>query len=153
MYAKTWPMSFVFSFLPLLFASTSLSLSLSLCLFAACVCLTSLLATCLYLLSTSDLQMNCMLRSWSTRPLVRSWTMPSMTWHLCRCSASLFPLPVSLQMTGLSVFPSVDCMCLLPLSANKVIKTFAVYICVLVDLKAIKVIFFKISDWRVFSDV
>lgn len=33
---------------------------------------------------TSHLQMSCMLRSWSTRPLVRSWTMPSMTWHLCR---------------------------------------------------------------------
>lgn len=40
--------------------------------------------TCLNFLSTSDLQMNCMLRSWSTKPLVRSWTMPSTTWHLCR---------------------------------------------------------------------
>lgn len=40
--------------------------------------------TCLNFLSTSDLQMNCMLRSSSTKPLVRSWTMPSTTWHLCR---------------------------------------------------------------------
>lgn len=35
--------------------------------------------TCLNFLSTSDLQMNCMLRSSSTKPLVRSWTMPSTT--------------------------------------------------------------------------
>lgn len=32
--------------------------------------------------------MNCMLRSSSTRPLVRNWTMPSMTWHLCRSSVA-----------------------------------------------------------------
>lgn len=50
------------------------------------VCVAAVLGTCLHFLSTSDLQMNCMLRSWSTRPLVRSWTMRSMTWHLCRCS-------------------------------------------------------------------
>lgn len=53
--------------------------------------------TCLNFLSTSDLQMNCMLRSSSTKPLVRSWTMPSTTWHLCRMAsrcASVFASPV-----------------------------------------------------------
>lgn len=34
--------------------------------------------------STSDLQTNCMLRSSSTKPLARSWTMPSTTWPPCR---------------------------------------------------------------------
>lgn len=53
------------------------------------------LTTCLYFLPTSDLQMNCMLRSWSTRPLVRSWTMPLMTWHLCRCADIFLCLPLT----------------------------------------------------------
>lgn len=76
------------------------------------------LTTCrLYFLSTSDLQMNCMLRSWSTRPLVRSWTMPLMTWHLCRCSDIFLSLP----LTSLSLSCALNsyslcgsyCMCLL----------------------------------------
>lgn len=99
---------FVSSFLFLLFASICLS-------FLSCfwlVCVAAVLGTCLHFLSTSDLQMNCMLRSWSTRPLVRSWTMPSMTWPLCRCSLSL-----SLPLTSpfLSCVLNVRTLHLLPL--------------------------------------
>lgn len=32
----------------------------------------------------ADLQMNSMLRSWSIKPSLRSWTMLSMTWPPCR---------------------------------------------------------------------
>lgn len=78
---------FVFSFLPLLFASICPS-------FLSCFFVAAVLGTCLHFLSTSDLQMNCMLRSSSTRPLVRSWTMPSMTWHLCRRSLAASSLPL-----------------------------------------------------------
>ena len=53
-------------------------------LFVSLLSLTPACASC----RPYDLQMNCMLRSWSTRPLARSWTMPSMTWHLCRCALS-----------------------------------------------------------------
>lgn len=87
---------FVFSFLPLLFAS--ICLSLSSCFLLACVA--AVVGTCLCFLSTSDVQMNCTLRSWSTRPLARSWTMPSMTWHLCRdaCrSSSLSAVPLNVH--------------------------------------------------------
>lgn len=38
-----------------------------------------------FLILTFDLQMNSMLRSWNTRPLVRSWIMHSMIWPPYRC--------------------------------------------------------------------
>lgn len=88
---------FVSSFLPLLFAS--ICLSLSSCFRLACVA--AVVGTCLCFLSTSGVQMNCMLRSWSTRPLARSWTMPSMTWHLCRDmfrSFSLSAVPLNVHL-------------------------------------------------------
>ena len=66
--------------------------------FPPCFHVAAVFGPCLRFLSTSDLQMSCMLRSWSTRPLARSWTMPSMTWRLCRCSLA------SPSLSCLSIF-------------------------------------------------
>ena len=76
----------LFCLLPLLsFSSTCLS----------CFCVAAALDACRHFLSTSDLQMSYMLRSSSTKPLARSWTMRSMTWPLCRCPVARFSiLPV-----------------------------------------------------------
>lgn len=101
-------------------------------------CAPAVLGTCLNFLATSDLQMNCMLRSSSTKPLARSWTMPSTTWHLCR-----WPLAVSLCFAfrgpvSWALFSFLPCCCLwimcllLPSSCGESIKVCAtpqLYVC------------------------
>lgn len=84
-----------------------------------------LLASCRRFLSSSDLQMNYMLRSSSTRPLARSWTMRSMTWPLCRrpvarfsvlpvlhleCSCLLHIFPCCQQIKRIFSFPLEACL-------------------------------------------
>lgn len=68
----------------------------------------AVLGTCLNFLPTSDLQTNCMLRSSSTKPLARSWTMPSTTWRLCRRPRALCFSHVLIFVSMPSTVPSAN---------------------------------------------
>lgn len=101
-------------------------------------CAPAVLGTCLNFLSTSDLQMNCMLRSSSTKPLARSWTMPSTTWHLCRWPPAVslcfaFPSPVFWALFSFLPCCCLWIMCLLLSSSCgesiKVCATPRLYVC------------------------
>lgn len=109
----------VFSPLCVLFSPLSPVFSLHLSMFLSCFCVAAALDACLHFLLTSDLQMSYMLRSSSTRPLARSWTMHSMTWPLCRCPVARLSVLLVSDLV-FSSFPSSH-------AASKSLKMFLCY--------------------------
>lgn len=73
------------------------------------------------------MQMNCTLRSWSTRLSVRSWIMPSMIWTPCkRCIQRLIDSPFLWLISDWKHFVS-SFLSFLPLMLNKNIFLFYIF--------------------------